>query len=86
MTSIQTIRAAPRQRQTTDAAVIHVHYGWRHFDISMIGLDLTPSSNDERVKYEIAQFLDVADDCLSDYLIDRHANGNLTIRPQDGFE
>lgn len=85
MTRTQNITLPHRNRPATDAAVIHVRYAGRSFDISMIGMDLTPTSNDDRVKHEIARFLDVADDRLDDYVIDRHANGNLTIRPQAVF-
>jgi hypothetical protein len=84
MTHTQNIHLI-RKRLPTDAAVIHVRYAGRSFDISMIGLDLTPASSDEQVKYEIARYLDVADDRLNHYVIDRHSNGNLTIRPRAVF-
>lgn len=82
MTHMQTINVPHRSRMGTDAAVIHVHYAKRSFDISMIGLGLTPTSHDDHVKYEIARFLDVADNYLDDYVIDRHVSGNLTICPR----
>ena len=72
-------------RLRNDAAVIHVRFAGRSFDISMIGLHLTPASSDDQVKQEIAGYLEVADDRLDDYVIDRHPNGNLTIRPQAVF-
>jgi len=72
-------------RRATDGAVLHVHYARRNFDISAIGLDLTPFSSDEAIKGALAGFLNVPDDWLDDYVIDRHANGNLTIRPQGAF-
>ena len=85
MTRTLNVNLTLNNRPATDAAVIHVRYAGRSFDISMIGLDLTPASSDECVKQAIAGYLQVPDDRLNDHVIDRHANGNLTIRPQAVF-
>ncbi|HET6246272.1 MAG TPA: hypothetical protein VFE47_01130 [Tepidisphaeraceae bacterium] len=72
-------------RPYQNGAVIHVRFAGRSFDISMIGLDLMPASTDRQVKREIAGYLQVADERLDDYVVDRHPNGNLTIRPEAVF-
>ena len=65
--------------------VLHVCYAGRSFDISMPGLDLFPQASDEEVKMAIAEYLEVPSYRLDDYVIDRHENGNFTIRPQAIF-
>ena len=85
MTRTETAHFARRNRVATDGAVIHVRFAGRSFDISMIGLDLTPTSPDDQVKQQVGSFLNVADDRLEHYVIDRHPNGNLTLRPQAVF-
>ncbi len=84
MTLERTTSATPT-RFTTVAAVLHVRFAGRSFDISMIGLNLTPASSDEQVKQELGTYLQVADERLDNYVIDRHTNGNLTLRPKSIF-
>ena len=67
------------------AAVIHVRFGGRSFDVPMSQLDLGLGSSDEQIKRTLAQYLEIPFGRLSDYVIDRHANGNLTLRPEAVF-
>jgi hypothetical protein len=60
--------------------VLHVRFAGRSFDISMPGLELGPQASDGQVKVALAEYLEVPSYRLDDYVIDRHANGNLTIR------
>ena len=66
-------------------AVIHVRFAGRSFDVPSGALDLGIGSSDAQVKQALAQHLDVAAARLNDYVVDRHANGNLTIRPEAVF-
>ena len=74
-----------RNFPTSNSAVLHVRFAGRSFDISMIGLDLTPQSSDIEVKRGISNYLEVSDHRLDDYVVDRHNNGNLTLRPSAVF-
>ena len=48
-------------------------------------LDLGIGSSDEQIKHSLAQHLQVQFSRLADYVVDRHANGNLTLRPEAVF-
>ena len=67
------------------AAVVHVRFGGRSFDVPLTVLDLGVGSRDGDVKQALAQHLDVHPSRFMDYVVDRHANGNLTLRPQAVF-
>jgi len=66
-------------------AVIHVRFAGRSFDLTMAQLDLGAGSSDNQIKQAVAQHLDVQFARLADYTVDRHSNGNLTLRPQAVF-
>ena len=72
---------SPRTAGATGAPVIHVRFAGRSFDVSLPGLDVGPFSSDEQVKLALAGYLDVPSYQLDEYVIDRHPNGNLTLRP-----
>ena len=72
-------------RFASGGGVLHVRFGGHCFDISLPGLDIGPGSSDAQVKRAVAEFLDVPTYRLDDHFIERHTNGNLTIRPQAVF-
>jgi hypothetical protein len=76
---------ATLDRPVRMGAVLHVRFAGRSFDIPLAGLNLDPASDDVRVKHVVAGHLEVSDRRLDDYVIDRHANGNLTLRPPAVF-
>ena len=65
--------------------VVHVRFGGRSFDVPVEQLGLGLGAGDELVKRTLAQYLDVAPQRMNDYVVDRHANGNLTLRPEAVF-
>ena len=66
-------------------AVIHVRFAGRSFDVPTGQLDLGIGASDEQIKRAVAQHLEVPLARLADYVVDRHANGNLTLRPEAVF-
>ena len=66
-------------------AVVHVRFNGRSFDVPTAQLDLGVGSSDEQIKRALAQHLEVPPSRLGDYTVDRHANGNLTLRPEAVF-
>ena len=70
---------------TLGASVIHVRFAGRSFDVPAAQVDLNIGASDEQIKRALANHLDVAYSRLADYTVDRHANGNLTLRPQAVF-
>ena len=68
-----------------DAAVIHVRFAGQSFDLPLASLDVGAASEDRQIKRAVATRLLISEDRLDGYVIDRHANGNLTIRPEAVF-
>jgi hypothetical protein len=68
-----------------DIAVIHVRFAGRSFDLRLGRYGLQNGSSDQQVKQRVAEHLEVPPHRLADYVIDRHVNGNLTLRPQAVF-
>ena len=66
-------------------AVIHVRFAGRSLDVPLAALDLGAGPSDRQIKRSLAAYLEVAESRLNDYGIDRHANGNLTLRPEAVF-
>lgn len=66
-------------------AVAHVRFAGRSFDIPLAALDLGGLSADGQIRRAIARHLNVPEFKLDAYVIDRHANGNVTLRPEAVF-
>jgi len=72
--------------QTVDRpAVLHLRLNGRSLDVPLDQLGLTPEPDDAAVKRAVARFAEVPAEWLTDYAIDRHATGNLTVRPPAVF-
>jgi hypothetical protein len=67
------------------ARVIHVRLDGRSYDMPLDRLGITEQAPDEQVKAAVARHLEVPADRLSESVVDRHPNGNLTIRPEAVF-
>jgi hypothetical protein len=65
--------------------LLHVRFAGQSFDVPLATMDIGVASDDVQIKRAIATRLLVAEERLVDYVIDRHANGNLTIRPMAVF-
>ena len=66
-------------------SVIHVRFGGRSFDVPLRTLDVSAGSHDGDVKETLARHLEVHPSRLRDYVVDRHGNGNMTVRPEAVF-
>jgi hypothetical protein len=71
--------------QQQGVAVVHIRFEGRSLDIPQSELDVGPASSDNEIKRVLAQYLEVSDAKLRDYVIDRHDTGNLTVRPEAVF-
>ena len=73
------------QLDSRAGAVAHVRFAGRSFDIPLTTLDLGALSADGRIKRSIARYLEVPEFKFDAYVVDRHSNGNLTVRPEAVF-
>ena len=69
----------------TAEALVHVRFAGKSFDVAMPMLGVGPSYADGQIKRALARHLEVPESAMKDYVIDRHTNGNLTVRPEAVF-
>ncbi len=67
------------------AAVVHIRFEGRSFDVPQHDLAIALISSDGEVKRALARHLEIAETRFRDYVIDRHETGNLTVRPEAVF-
>lgn len=79
----------PRQLFNADpnaaTTVLHLRYEGRSRDIALDLLDVGSASTDEQVRNAVARFLEVQPATLRGYVVERHENGNITLRPEAVF-
>jgi hypothetical protein len=68
-----------------DAVAIHIRFEGRSLDVPLSALDLGALPSDDQVKRALGHYLKVPASKLRDYVVDRHPNGNLTVRPEAVF-
>ena len=65
--------------------VVHVRFEGRSRDIPFSTLDVGGVSNDQAVRTALARYFDVPERKFAPYVIERHTNGNMTVRPEAVF-
>ena len=71
--------------QEPEGPVLHVRYEGNSRDIALEILGIGMESADEAVRSAVAAFLDQPVAKLDRLVVERHANGNLTLRPEALF-
>jgi hypothetical protein len=69
----------------TDNTTLHIRFEGKSWDIRMADLDIGAQSSDEDVRASVARFLEVSRARFAPYVVERHANGNVTLRPEATF-
>lgn len=64
---------------------VHVRFEGRSWAIALAVLDLGEMSTDTEVRTALARYLEVPPTRLAPYVVERHANGNITLRPEAVF-
>lgn len=67
------------------SAVMHVRVNGRSRDIALDLLDISPSSPDEYIREKVAAFMELSPKDLEFTVVERHENGNMTVRPEAVF-
>jgi hypothetical protein len=65
--------------------VIHVRFEGRSWEITFSMLDVGDLSTDRDIRQALARYLGVPVRRLAPYVVERHANGNITVRPEAVF-
>lgn len=79
------VEEVPLEGRRTMELILHVRFEGKSFDIPMTTLDLGSGSGDSQVKVSLANYLDVAESRFRNYVVERHDNGNFTLRPEAVF-
>ena len=67
------------------APAVHVRYGGHSHRLSIAQLRLPANADNFAIKEAVAHFLEVPVAQLNFHVIERHENGNFTVRPQAVF-
>lgn len=74
-----------RATGSANQTVIHIRVMGKSRDIALDLLDIGPGSADDAIRAAVARFLEVEPRQLHSTVIERHENGNLTLRPEAVF-
>jgi hypothetical protein len=65
--------------------LLHVRFEGKSFDMPLQELVVNLGSSDAEIMRAVAGHLDVHENRLHFYVLDRHPTGNLTLRPEAVF-
>ena len=65
--------------------VVHVRFEGSSWDIACGVLDVGDLSSERDIRQELANYFGVPVRKLAPYVVERHANGNITVRPEAVF-
>jgi hypothetical protein len=68
-----------------DERVLHLRFEGRSVDLPLRDLDLPGGACDLDVKEAVSRYLDLPVRRFNDYVVEQHATGNWTIRPEAVF-
>ena len=74
--------AEQMQRQ---APMVHIRYHGQSWRLEASALDVGVASSDEEIKQALARQFEIPLSRLAPYVVERHANGNITVRPEAVF-
>ena len=62
---------------------VHVCFEGHSYDVDAAEFNLSSQPSDAEVRLALAVFFEVPISRLTPYVIERHGNGNLTVRPEE---
>ena len=65
--------------------IVHIRFNGLSRDVALASLGLRAFAGDADLKHAIARYLDVNVTTLADHVLERHASGNVTLRPEAVF-
>ena len=65
--------------------VVHVRFEGQSWDIAFGVLDIGNLSSDQEVRQALADYFKVPVGKFAPYVVQRHSNGNITVRPEAVF-
>ena len=65
--------------------MVHVRFEGQSWDIACSVLDVGAMSSDRDVRRALAHYFEVPVRKFAPYVVERHTNGNITVRPEAIF-
>lgn len=65
--------------------MVHIRFQGHSYQLEAAQLDISALSSDQEVRQALAQYFEVPAGKLSAYVVERHENGNMTVRPEAVF-
>ncbi len=65
--------------------IAHIRFEGRSLDVPLAELGVTYAAGEQEIRRALARHLEVSEDRLRDYVLDRHQTGNMTLRPEAVF-
>ena len=62
---------------------VHVRFEGHSYNVNAAEFNLSPQPSDAEVRLALAVFFEAPISRLAPYVIERHGNGNLTVRPEE---
>ena len=69
----------------TSTPRVHVRFDGHSYDFTATEFNLSSQPTDAEVRLALAMLFEVPIGRLAPYVIERHGNGNLTVRPEAMF-
>lgn len=66
-------------------SMLHLRFNGRSLDLPLRDLGIGRRADDRAIKIAVSRHLDVNEEDLRDYTVNRHQTGNLTVRPEAIF-
>jgi hypothetical protein len=85
MAGLETQAAANGQLLSVNERRVHTMIGGVSSDIAFTSLDIGDASTDAEIKTAVAQHFSLPTSKLTHFAVDRHENGNVTVRPEAVF-
>lgn len=85
MTENQRAQARFNDLENHKGPVLHIRFEGTSRDIPLELLDLRVGASDSNIIEAVSVYLDIGTARLKDYVVERHATGNLTLRPEAVF-
>lgn len=70
---------------SVNTAILHVRVQGRSRDIALDLLDISHASSNETIKDAVARFMEIEPNLFRFTVVERHENGNMTLRPEAVF-
>ena len=74
-----------RQRIPYEERVVHIRFQGQSRSIPFATIDVGSRSSDQEIRLALARYLEIPVHKLAHYVVERHANGNYTVRPEAVF-